>query len=195
MQDIAKDILIQASEGDMGAFEQIYRATSGFVYTLAFRITNNAADAQEVTQDVFLKIYKNLKKFQFRSSFKTWVYRIAVNTAINSYRRTVKELKRKVEYDEAVHVVPAPDRTDASIDAQDNRESVQHLLRLLNPDQRACLLLREIERLSYREIAGALKINLNTVRTRLKRAREALMAYNKKRGDGEWIAKELETCS
>ena len=74
MQDIPKDVLIKAAEGDIKAFEHIYRVTSGFVYSVAFRITQNTQEAEEVTQDVFLKIHKNLKNFRFRASFKTWIY-------------------------------------------------------------------------------------------------------------------------
>ena len=82
MRDLPKDILIKASQGNMEAFEEIYGSSSDFVYNVAFRITNSREDAEEITQDVFLKIHRNLKNFQFRSSFKTWVYRITVNTVI-----------------------------------------------------------------------------------------------------------------
>lgn len=86
MLDIAKDVLERAAKGDMPAFEQVYKSAGNYVYNLALRITRNSADAEEVTQDVFMKIFHHLKNFQFRSTFKTWVYRIAVNTAINRYR-------------------------------------------------------------------------------------------------------------
>ena len=102
MVDIAMDILVRASEGDMDAFEQVYKAASGFVYNVALRVVRNNADAEEVTQDVFMKIYRNLKNFQFRSAFKTWVYRITVNTAINYYRKSKKEDGDRVDFDSAI---------------------------------------------------------------------------------------------
>ena len=65
MQDIAAEILRHAQQGDLGAFEQIYRHFGGFVYSIALRITNNAEDAQEAAQDVFIKVYKYLNEFKF----------------------------------------------------------------------------------------------------------------------------------
>ena len=94
MQDIPKETLIKAQEGDLESFENIYKETSGFVYNVAFRIVNNKQDAEEVVQDVFLNIYHNLKNFRFQSSFKTWAYRITVNCAINYVKKTGRERNR-----------------------------------------------------------------------------------------------------
>lgn len=182
MQDISDKILVQAAAGDMDSFHQIYTATSGFVYNVAHRVTNNREDAEDVTQEVFLKIHRNLNNFQFRSSFKTWIYRITVNTAINATKRTSKDLNRRVDFDKTVQSLG--DKPESSnIDKEANELKVKALLDKLNPDQRACIVLREIEGLSYEEIAKSLKINLNTVRSRLKRARETLLAIGQKRGD------------
>lgn len=181
MQDISKEILIQASTGDTEAFEKIYKAASVFVYNVALRIANNKQDAQEVTQDVFLKIYAKLKHFQFRSSFKTWVYRITVNTAINTYRRTSRRNKCEVSYNPAVKYENVNQQRAETIDREDNQRLLTSLLNMLNPDQRSCIVLREITGLNYKQISAALGININTVRSRLKRAREAILA-NKNRG-------------
>jgi len=102
MQDISKDIIIHASKGDLNAFESIYDAISGFVYNIAYKMTYSREDAQEITQDVFLKIYKNLKRFRFQSSFTTWVYRIAVNIAINFSKRRAKEQEKMITYKDDV---------------------------------------------------------------------------------------------
>jgi RNA polymerase sigma-70 factor, ECF subfamily len=177
MQPIDKDLLIKASEANMEAFEKIYKISSGFVYGIALRITNNREDAQEATQNVFLNLYKNIKKFQFRSSFKTWLYRIAVNAAINVYKKRAKDTGKRVDYDVVDKIEEVKDPAKEAVDRHDSKERIASLLEKLNPDQRACIVLREIEGLSYKEIADALKININNVRTRLKRAREALLAY------------------
>jgi len=179
MADISREILTKAAEGDIKAFEQIYRATSGFVYGIAFRITDYKSDAEEVTQDVFMQIFKNLKNFQFKSVFKTWVYRITVNTAINKYKHTSKEMNRRVDYENTPNIQGNIDKTDELINKESAKRAIASLLKVLNPQQRACILLREIEGLSYQEISAALKININTVRSRLKRAREALLASAK----------------
>jgi RNA polymerase sigma-70 factor (ECF subfamily) len=181
MNDLALDILERASAGDMNAFEQIYRATSSFVYNVAFRITRNSADAEEATQDVFMKIYRNLKGFGFRSAFKTWVYRITVNTAINHYRKSSKEEKGRVDYDNVIESLPDNRPATEGIVQSDNQARLNALLERLSPEHKSCLILREIEGLSYQEIAGALNIPVNTVRSRLKRARLALLVEAERR--------------
>ena len=88
MEDISQEILIKASQGDMQAYEHVYKTTNSFVYNVAFRVVNNREDAMEVTQEVFLIIYHKLKSFRFESSFKTWIYRITSNCAINYAKKS-----------------------------------------------------------------------------------------------------------
>jgi len=180
MQDIPRDIVEQAQAGDMQAFQRIYRIASGFVYNVALRITNNQQEAEEVTQDVFMKIYHHLKEFQFRSSFKTWAYRIAVNTALNAYKKMSRFNRRRVDLDSVIDTqAVSKDNREEIFQAEERKEKEKRLaslLKMLNPHQRAVIVLREIQGLSYQEISQILKINLNTVRSRLKRGREALLA-------------------
>ena len=180
MHDIALDILERASQGDMEAFEQVYKAASGFVYNVALRVTRNSADAEEVTQDVFMKIYHNLKGFRFRSAFKTWAYRVTVNTAINRYRRSIREEKGRVYSENIVESLPSTYSAAEGAIQTDNEARLNALLERLSPQHKTCLILREIEELSYQEIAVALKIPVNTVRSRLKRARQALLEEARK---------------
>ncbi|MBU9888755.1 MAG: RNA polymerase sigma factor [Candidatus Omnitrophica bacterium] len=180
MEPIEREWITSAAGGDMRAFEAIYQRTAGFVYSLAFRVTNRKQDAEEVTQDVFLKVHKNLANFKFESSFKTWLYRVAINTALNAVQKRDRIANREVEEvpEDAATATPA----DASrrLEAEEAEKRLRGLLERLNPDQRACLLLREVDGMNYQEIAESLGINLNTVRSRLKRAREALMALGQK---------------
>ena len=180
MREIGSDILKRAAEGDIEAFEDIYRSFSGFVYNVALGITRDRADAEEVTQDVFIKAYRGLKGFRFGSSFKTWIYRIAVNEALNRYNKSKKEKSRRVDYDDSIES-QAAHRSGAEEMMQSDSETIRSmLLERLDQHQRACLVLREIEGLSYKEIAGALRIPVNTVRSRLKRARQALFEKARK---------------
>ena len=181
MPDISKELVIKAADGDMEAFEEIYKAACSFVYNVALRVTNNRDDADEVTQDVFVKIFNNLKSFGLRSSFKTWAYRIAVNTAINHCKKRAGYERGKVEYDPAVHDVQVQNEASQGFDKEESEKKIDLLLKMLDPDQRACIVLREIEGLDYRSIADTLNININTVRSRLKRAREKLLAQEMRR--------------
>lgn len=169
----------------MAAFEDIYRQTSSFVYNVALRVVRNGAAAEDVTQEVYIRVHRNLKGFGFRSAFKTWLYRITMNAALNACKRRDREAGRIVHDDVALELAAVAPELDAAADAAESRDKVAKLLDALTPEHRACIVLREIEGLSYEEMADALHININTVRTRLKRAREALVGRREARERGE----------
>ena len=179
MNDISDNIIIEASEGNIESFESIYNAYSVFVYNVAFRVVHNVDEAQEVTQEVFLIVYRKLKSFKFKSSFKTWIYRITVNLAINYAKKRPKEQSRTFEYDDNKEFNKSIDSVSGKIEREQQEKVIATLLAALNPNQRACIVLRSLEGLSYQEIAESLNININTVRSRLKRAREILLALRK----------------
>ncbi len=178
MEDIAKEILTRASQGDMQAFEDVYKASSSFVYNVALRVVNNREDALEVSQEVFMIIYNKLKGFRFESSFKTWAYRITANTAINYAKRYSRT--KTVPFEESFGEGAVFNEAQEHIDQEHKEKLVESLLNELNPEQRACVVLRDIQGLSYEEIAQALNININTVRSRLKRSREKLLSVRRK---------------
>ena len=177
MEDISKDILIKASQGDMGAFEDVYKASSSFVYNVALRVVNNREDALEVSQEVFMIIHDKLKGFRFESSFKTWVYRITANYAINFAKKNARA--KTVPFEESYGEGALESDVHERMDQEHQSKLVENLLAELNPDQRACVVLRDIQGLSYEEIAQALNININTVRSRLKRSREKLLSLKR----------------
>lgn len=186
MENIGKDILIRASRGEPQAFEELYKASSSFVYNVALRVVNNREDALEVAQEVFMIIHHKLKTFRYESSFKTWVYRITANTAINFAKKYSRE--KTVPFEEGLGLPSGIQQGEgavfneakANLDQEYHGQLVENLLKELNPDQRACVVLRDLQGLSYEEIAQALNININTVRTRLKRSREKLISIRKK---------------
>lgn len=179
MDNITENIIIEASEGNTKAFESIYKAYSSFVYNVAFRVVNNIDEAQEVTQEVFLTVYHKLKSFKFKSSLKTWVCRTAVNMAIDYARKRSGVQDHTVLYEDKNKLNKTIDPVSENIEREQQEKTISTLLKALSPDQRACIVLRSIEGLSYQEIAESLNININTVRTRLKRAREKLIALRK----------------
>jgi len=179
MQALNNDIIIKAAKGDIKSFEAIYRQYSGFVYNIALRIMRNKQDADEITQEVFIKLFHKLAAFKFESSFKTWIYRVAVNAALNYAKKLNRENKRMVELDENLFRAERSGSVDVNIENKHNEHVVNRLLAFISPEQRTCIVLRHIEGLSYEEISEVLKVNINTVRTRLKRAREKLMDMGK----------------
>jgi len=180
MQDISDDVLIKASQGDLKSFEELYKASAGFVYNVALRIVNNREDAEEVTQEIFFIIYHKLKGFRFESSFKTWMYRITVNYSINFAKKTSITRNKTAEYEDTSIAGTVVGDVQKGIDKEHREKVIEDLLNIINPDQRACIVLRNMEGLSYEQIAQTLKININTVRTRLKRAREKLLGVRKR---------------
>ncbi len=180
MEDIKETTVRDAANGDERAFQEIYLHFSTFVFSISVRMMRNHTDAEEVTQEVFVQVYKSLKKFRFQSSLKTWVYRITVNTVINYCKKYNKERSRTEGYDETMNVQGVAPEMEQKSYKEEQEFKVKKILELLSSDQRAIVILREIEGMDYREIAETLDINLNTVRSRLKRAREKMMQYVKK---------------
>jgi len=179
MHDISGNIIIRASEGDIEAFEVIYREYLGFVSNVAYRVVNSRDDAEEVTQEVFLNIYRQLKLFRFESTLKTWIYRITVNTAINYSKKISKHNSELAGYMEVSDLVNTNERAPDGVSEDFNEKVITALLNAITPDQRACIVLRSIEGLSYQEIAETLNIPVNTVRSRIKRARETMLSLKK----------------
>jgi RNA polymerase sigma-70 factor (ECF subfamily) len=179
MQQIPKEVIAAAADGDIRAFEQIFNAYVDMVFNIALRSSRRREDAQEITQDVFLAVHRKLKDFRMQSSLKTWIYRITVNMTINHLKKESRFRDKAVAFDDAL--TPAPEGSDIGRAAE--REYLngvtRRLLDALTPEQRVCIVLRNFEGLSYEEIARALGIELNTVRSRLKRAREKLIAVRK----------------
>ncbi len=178
--EIDQPVIERAKAGDARAFAAIYHAYAALVFSVALRISRVWQDAEEITQEVFITLFRKFAQFNFLSSLKTWLYRIAVNTALNARRDHLREEARRLVYQKtAILRQGAPDpAAQVQADAEANA-----LLDLLPPEQRVCIVLRTIEGLSYQEIAEVLQVNLNTVRSRLKRGRETLLAW--KQGEGK----------
>src|ERR1700679_2744028 len=130
MEDIANDILIKASQGDIQAFEEVYKASSSFVYNVALRVVNNREDAMEVSQEVFLIIHHKLKGFRFESSFKTWVYRITANCAINFAKKNSRT--KTVPFEEAFGEGAVVSEAQTHMDQEHQHQLVENLLGELN---------------------------------------------------------------
>jgi RNA polymerase sigma-70 factor (ECF subfamily) len=156
------------------------------VYSLVYRIVSDPADAADTTQEVFLKVFRGMKRFNGGSSLKTWVYRIAVHEASNRKRWWFRHKSREmsIEPEENGNGDSRPalanmlvDRGESplqNIAQQELKERVETELRGLDEPFRTTIILREIEELSYEEIAEVMDTSLGTVKSRITRGREAL---------------------
>jgi RNA polymerase sigma-70 factor (ECF subfamily) len=173
MEDIADATLRKAMEGDMTALEEIYRNYSGFVYRTSLSIVKNVEDADEVTQEVFIRVLKNLKNFKFGSSFRTYLYRVAVNSSINYIRKNGKKY-----FEESIKNFEEPNNNSTIDEHYERKELTERFLKIMNTldkEMREPFYLREVEDMKYEEIAILLNENINTVKTRVRRAREKLL--------------------
>lgn len=168
--------------GDDAAYEELLSLYEKPVYNLVFRLLANPADAPDVVQEVFLKVFRNVSTFRGQSSLKTWIYRIAVNEAHNHRRwferKCGQEVGLEEEVSEGIHFHQVlEDHERSPFDSLANAETramIEDALASLKPAFRSAVVLRDVEELSYEEIAEILQANLGTVKSRILRGREAL---------------------
>jgi RNA polymerase sigma-70 factor (ECF subfamily) len=170
-------------DGDSSAFGDIVLKYQDKIYTLCRHMLGNEHDAEDAAQDVFLKAFQALPKFQPKASLYTWLYRIATNTCIDYKRKPVWEslFGSAEEGDRLVHDrasnAPSPEKLYQS---KQIGQVLQESLGKLSPKLRAIIILKEIEEQSYEEIADILNISTGTVKSRIARARDELQKLMKK---------------
>jgi RNA polymerase sigma-70 factor (ECF subfamily) len=174
----------QCRRGDAQAFARLVALHEGMVFNLAARLLGDGEEARDVSQDVFLQVYRTLGRFEGRSSLKTWIYRIVVNQCRNRqrfWRRRRKDRSCPLETLTPADEARMNARQDESspydqMRLRERAQKVQQALLRVSFDHRAILLLKEVEGLSCEDIAGALGLATGTVKSRLSRARESLRA-------------------
>jgi RNA polymerase sigma-70 factor (ECF subfamily) len=168
--------------GDDRAYEELLQRFQQPVYNIVFRLVSDSSDTADVVQEVFLKIFRSIGGFRGRSSLKTWVYRIAVNEAHNHRRwfsrKRGQETGLEDDQGEGVtyeQILPDQGPSPFEIAAdQETRAAIEDALANVKPAFREALVLREIEGLTYEEIAEVLQVNINTIKTRIVRGRQSL---------------------
>jgi len=164
------------------AYETLIQRFQQPVYSLVYRLLSDSADASDVVQEVFLKVFRNIGSFRGQSSLKTWIYRIAVNEAYNHRRWFARHCKQEVgleadpeEGRTYQETLPDPARSPYEVVLGHEQQAlVETALNHLNPTFRTSVVLRDIEDMSYEEIADVLQISLGTVKSRIMRGRESL---------------------
>ncbi len=162
--------------GDAAAFEEIVRTHQDRILTLCRYMLGNATDAEDATQDVFVKAFKGLKDFRPEASLYTWLYRIAVNTCIDRRKKPFFSLfSSRHDEDATAGDLPSGDPSpEKLLESLQISQAIQDALKILSPKLRAAIVLKEIEGLAYEDIGEVLEISLGTVKSRISRAREEL---------------------
>ena len=179
------NLVRQCQNGDLEAMSCLIVKYQDRVYSSIYKICQNHDDAAELTQDTFVKVLENIDSFRGKSSFYTWLFRVAVNHTLNYCKRRFKlsPVSLDAENDQfeeskgkLAAVLAAPDELDPTVVAQQKELSqiVVNLIGQLRQEYRVVLVLRDIEQMTYAEIAEVLQIETGTVKSRLSRARVKL---------------------
>lgn len=174
-----RELIARLQKRDEAAFEELIRQYEKKVYTLCFRMCGNSEDAEEAAQDAFLALWRGIGRFRQESSLSTWIYRLATNACIDTLRRRKKQsgsvsLDDEELFVDAVDTSPQPQET---VEHRETQKLLQEGLSALPEEYRKVLILREIEGLSYTEIAESASIELGTVKSRISRGRSLLRNF------------------
>src|SRR6516225_1667265 len=165
----------QLSQWELPSWEDIVRAHSARVYRLAYRLTGNQHDAEDLTQEVFVRVFRSLSSYT-PGTFEGWLHRITTNLFLDGARRR-QRIRFEGLADEMAHRLPGSEPTPAeAFDDSHLDDDVQAALKALPPEYRAAVVLCDIEGFSYEEIAATLGVKLGTVRSRIHRGRAQLRA-------------------
>ncbi len=167
--------LSAAKQNNKRAWEKLVKENESLVYHIAYRMMQNEEEAKDVSQEIFIKVYRNLQKFDEKSAFSTWIYRIAVNTCIDALRK--KKGKEVVSWEEQTqhqkeNLADTAETPEEVYLQKEKQLQIMDMIQNLSPEHKAVLLMRDMEDMTYGEIAECLSVSLGTVKSRIARARE-----------------------
>jgi len=186
-----KELVSRSKAGDNRAFEELVKRYQRKVFGIAYGIVRDPEGASDVCQETFLRAFKSLSKFKGDSKFYTWIYRIAVNMSIDYVNKHKKDpvlfnddtnMLEKIDWDVSTS---KPINPIKSLDVKELGTLINNGLQKLSENHRAVIILREVEGLSYNEIADVLKCNKGTVMSRLFHARSKMKTMLQAYLDGE----------
>lgn len=174
-----KQFISKAKQGDMAAFEELILQHEKMVYNVALRMMNHSEDAKDISQEVFIKAYRNISNFDERSTFSTWIYRITTNTCIDEMRK--RKGKQTFSLDNEFEgeksnwkreVADDADTPEKSILKKEEKNEILMAMEGVSEEYKMVFILRDIQGLSYEEISDILDLTLGTVKSRISRARK-----------------------
>ncbi len=176
------NLISRCQKGDQDALKEIFDQYREKVYRIAYGVVRHREDALDIVQEVFIKLFRSIKHFEGKSRFYTYLYRMTMNTAIDHSRKMKKISVSSIDEEGGVVPVDAAERRPDRIAAQKELEQrLKEAMDKLPEDQRTALIFREVEGLSYQEMAEAMGCSIGTVMSRLhygrKKVQESLREY------------------
>ncbi len=170
MEEIDINLLRACQQGDVGAFERLFQTYREPVFRLAFRFTGNRDDAEDLTQDIFLKVFERIGSFRCESSFATWLYRLAVNTCLN-FKRDTKHAESLEVIDDWQEYELNPEEVCERFELQ---QRIEAEIATLPKALKAAFILVVLEEMPYRDVSEILGLSVDAIRMRVSRARKIL---------------------
>ncbi len=177
-------LITRARQEDGAAYDELIRRYQERIYATIYHMTSNHEDANDLTQEAFIKAYRALKSFKGNSSFYTWIYRIAVNKTINflkqrknQYHLSLNDLDFNAEHDPDLVALVSEKTPRRELDLVELQEKLNGAMQKLSETHRLVVTLHDIQGLSHEEIGKIMGCNVGTVRSRLFYARQQLQAY------------------
>ncbi|WP_064505468.1 RNA polymerase sigma factor [Defluviitalea phaphyphila] len=174
-------LIKKAKKGDILAFEELILRYEAKIYNIAYRMLSNEEDAKDVSQEIFIKVFKKLKKFRGDSNFSTWLYRIATNACIDELRKRkgkeIYSVDEKIETKEGSIIkeyVDDKQNVEELIINKEKAYSIQLAINKLSEEHKKAIILRDLQGLEYNEISKILECSLGTVKSKISRARRKL---------------------
>jgi len=181
-----RDLVSRHRLGDQRAFEEFYDRFSSMIYNLTLRQCGDAELAKDLTQEAFMRLFRNLGKFEGRSALKTWTYRVVLNHCRSRLgRRNPPQQFDLTEDGREQEIEDLARGPEGRAEAADSRRQIAAALVLVEASYREALVLRDLEDLSYQEIAEVLMVPIGTVRSRIARGRERLRSVLQTRATGD----------
>jgi RNA polymerase sigma-70 factor (ECF subfamily) len=166
-----KTVVKECIEGHKGAWDMLVNAYSKRIFNMAYQFTGAYEEAEDMTQEIFMKLYNSLEKYDFDKNFSAWLLTLAKNHLIDQYRKTKWEKKSRDEFNEHYLSAEASDRPEEGAIREENKKMIWEGLRKLSSEVRMTMILRDIQGKSYEEIAEIMSLPLGTVKSRVNRGR------------------------
>ncbi len=180
MKDKEYKLIKKCSKGDLNAFEELIKKHEKKAFNIALKMLKNRDDAMDISQEAFIKVYKSIGSFNFKSSFSTWLYRVVVNTCLDFIKKEKKivysidnpiqtkdgEIHREIEDNKNI--------PEDIFEKKLNKQLVHNSIQKLNDIHKTAIILRDIEGFTYKEISEITDCSLGTVKSRIKRGRDYL---------------------